>query len=89
MRCDLLQILDAKAGFLVNGFMTVSATVLVLEESVQFTRDTEGASTSESLRCVLQCLLVHPSDLCMHLHTQCRVNRQLVIYILIDGMQQV
>lgn len=46
-----LQILDAKAGFLVNGCITVSATVLVLEESVQFTRDTEGsAAGEESLR---------------------------------------
>lgn len=46
-----VQIQDAKSGFLVNGFMTVSATVLVLEESVQFTRDADGASASEGLRC--------------------------------------
>ena len=46
-----VQIQDARSGFLVNGYVTVSATVLVLEESVQFTRDADGASTSESLRC--------------------------------------
>ena len=46
-----MQILDAKAGFLVNGCITVSATVLVLEESVQFTRDTDSsAAGEESLR---------------------------------------
>ncbi len=47
----LSQIQDAKSGFLVNGFLTVSATVLLLEESLQFARDAEGASASESLRC--------------------------------------
>ncbi len=47
--CFGLQIQDPKAGFLVNGFVTVSATVLVLEESVQLTRDGDGAS--ENLRC--------------------------------------
>lgn len=44
-----LQIQDAKAGFLVNGFVTVSATVLVLEESVQLTRDGDGSA--DNLRC--------------------------------------
>ncbi|BDA47782.1 probable MATH domain and coiled-coil domain-containing protein At3g at N-terminal half [Coccomyxa sp. Obi] len=42
------QIQDPKAGFLVNGFVTVSATVLVLEESVQLTRDGDGASDNLS-----------------------------------------
>lgn len=47
----MLQILDAKAGFLVNGCITVSATVLVLEESMQFTRDSDSAAAGEeSLR---------------------------------------
>ena len=47
-----LQILDPKAGFLVNGCITVSATVLVLEESMQFTRDTDSSAAAgeESLR---------------------------------------
>ena len=46
------QILDPKAGFLVNGCITVSATVLVLEESMQFTRDTDSSAAAgeESLR---------------------------------------
>ena len=44
-----LQIQDAKAGFLVNGFVTVSATVLVLEETVQLTRDGDGSA--DNLRC--------------------------------------
>ena len=46
------QILDPKAGFLVNGCITVSATVLVLEESMQFTRDTDSSTAAgeESLR---------------------------------------
>lgn len=64
-----MQIQDPKAGFLVNGFVTVSATVLVLEESVQLTRDGDGAS--DNLRYdygnVTPCktrpsLLVHCSD---------------------------
>ena len=47
----VLQILDAKAGFLVNGCITVSATVLMLEESTQFTRDSDSAAAGEeSLR---------------------------------------
>ena len=46
-----MQILDFKAGFLVNGCITVSATVLVLEEAVQFTRDIDGSAPGEeSLR---------------------------------------
>ena len=44
-----MQILDPKAGFLVNGCITVSATVLVLEESVQFTRDTDGSAVGEEI----------------------------------------
>ena len=51
-----MQILDAKAGFLVNGCITVSATVLVLEESTQFTRDSDSAAAGEeSLRYAQLC----------------------------------
>ena len=56
-----MQILDPKAGFLVNGCITVSATVLVLEESIQFTRDADsGAAGEESLRCKVR--LPPPKD---------------------------
>lgn len=44
-----IQIQDPKAGFVVNGFVTVSATVLVLKETLQFVR--EGDSSSDNLRC--------------------------------------
>jgi hypothetical protein len=48
---SMLQILDAKAGFLVNGYITVSATVLVLEESTQLVRESDSAAAGEeSLR---------------------------------------
>ena len=56
LECDALpawlQILDPKAGFLVNGCITVSATVLVLEEAMQFTRDADSSAAAgeESLR---------------------------------------
>ena len=42
-----------------NGCITVSATVLVLEESVQFTRDTEGsAAGEESLRYAWELIVI-------------------------------
>jgi hypothetical protein len=53
-----VKVQDPKGGFLsASGSIAVSATVLVLEESMQFARDADGAGSSaasgggETLRC--------------------------------------